>query len=32
MLIKLDENGAIAKALWIDKNDFLNENKILYPI
>ena len=27
-----NENGAIGKALWINKNDFLNEDKILYPI
>lgn len=28
----LNENGAIGKALWIDKNQFLNGNKILYPV
>ncbi|QTL98615.1 NUDIX domain-containing protein [Iocasia frigidifontis] len=27
----LNENGAIGKALWIDKHEFLNEEKILYP-
>lgn len=27
-----DENGAIGKVLWINKNDFLNGDKILYPI
>lgn len=27
-----NENGAIGKALWVNKNDFLNGDKILYPI
>lgn len=30
--MKLDENGAIGRALWIDKNDFLRGDKILYPV
>lgn len=25
------ENGAICKALWVDKREFLEGNKILYP-
>lgn len=30
--MELNENGAIGKALWIDKEHFLNEDKILYPV
>jgi hypothetical protein len=30
--MKLIENGAIGKALWIDKDDFLTGDRILYPI
>lgn len=30
--VELNENGAIGKALWIDKEYFLNKNKILYPV
>lgn len=30
--MELNENGAIGKALWIDKELFLNKEKILYPI
>lgn len=27
-----DENGALGKALWVNKNEFLNGDKIIYPI
>lgn len=27
-----NENGVIEKGLWVNKNDFLNGDKILYPI
>lgn len=30
--MELNENGAIGKALWIDKEHFLNEDKVLYPV
>lgn len=30
--IELNENGAICKALWLDKHEFLNGDKILYPL
>lgn len=26
------ENGAICKAVWIDKHEFLQGDKILYPL
>lgn len=28
----LNENGAIGKAIWVDKKDFLKGDKILYPV
>lgn len=28
----INENGIRGKALWVDKNEFLNGSKILYPI
>lgn len=30
--IELNENGAICKALWVDKHEFLKGDKILYPL
>lgn len=30
--MRQNENGAIGKALWVDKNEFLNGDKILYPV
>lgn len=30
--MELNENGAIGKALWIDREHFLNKEKILYPV